>query len=403
MKDPKGKNLYAVRDARHIITRSGKEAMSLGAIAVIPRPDRRPNTLAKDVLRAIGKTGRRRELVAEGNSPMATACAWLDASDTQDLLIYDADWLDDRDIQSISELSEATRVWLLFDGEPNADLIRTLCVSSDVVSPSSLEYLVKQQRHRHVEHWRDFPRVPLACAITFRGRCVPLFDSIELGRIDSLLEAGASAALDLFRRDEVTTANLTQLVLAPKHPVWPALCYLRGAQLATLLRGCRLEVDTDAWLEFKYSRPDLTPSVREALLAQSDPRDAVLLTIAAISNANAADIAALNFDSVEEDRAAVFIGGQSFEVPEDLQPAFTAFFTLAHADSLPHDPLFSVRTGRRMTSTRVRELCRGAAFNSAAGGSLEGQRIQMASAAARGLPFIELREMGGVRGSAAAS
>lgn len=368
-------NLMVVPEAGRVISAPEEVPRTLNAIAVIPRPDRSVKTLPEDVMRALGKRKSAGPLKEAGSSPLATACAWLVAEGITDLLIYDSEWLGDRDVHVLLHLAEATRVWLLFDGPANEQLYETFSTSTlQTVSPASLDFWMNREAKPAGEHWRRFPRVPLSSALTFRGQCEKQFDAVELSRIDDLLDVGVEKALEYFRDGVPDPDDLLNLVISPTLPLWPALCQLRGIQLGATWSGHRVEVDLSAWLEFKRNRPELSQAVCENLLEQADPRDAVLLTAAAVSNAHAVEIAELNVGDVDPDFRKLSICGESYAIPEALKPAVQAYVRLRHSESRTFDPLLLDANGNRITVARVRDVCQQAAARAGFEFVIDGRR-----------------------------
>lgn len=355
-------NLMVVPNAGKVISTASEVPRTKSAIALIPRPDRKADTLPKDILRSLGKRKRAGRLSAQGASPLETACAWLVAEDVTDVLIYDADWLDTGDAITVSDLTEASRVWLLYDGPHDDALIARLSDRDpQIVSPASLEFWMRRRPRATAQEWGRFPQVPLASALTFRGSCANQLDAIDLERIDRLLEAGIDHSAEYFKHHDAITPELLDFVISPTLPLWPALCHLRGLQLGAIWSGFRVEVDLDAWLKFKQARPELSPSVCVALREQADPMDTVLLTAAAISGAKASQLVALNVGALNEACTRFEICGDSYVVPSFLRPATRAFMRLRHPESEAFEPLFAGSTGKRITAGRAGDLVHAAA------------------------------------------
>lgn len=388
-------SIYAVADSRPIITGDGSYSMASNAVAIVPRPDRTDETLAKDVLLAMGKRSKARRMDSAGSSMTETATAWIEATSIEHVLIYNAQWLDrGSDFVTVQDLSEVAQVWLLFDESPDMDVVDGLGVADRIVKPTSLEHALRHNPDAVSEYWEDFPEVCSDSAITFRGRCASHFDAVEMERIDALMRDGASFMLNLVRGEEPNSADVARGVVSVELPIWPAVCHLRGAELGALWGGYRLEVDFDAWFEFRRARPDLCATVKEVLVAEPDPRNAVLLTSVLVCNAAMSAVVALNVDAIAPDCESIEMRGARHYIPPELRPLFKVYMTLTHRNSAPSDPLFIGQTGARLRASRARSLCDQISIRASAGRFAElGESVAVFSGA--DLKFINLRRLEG--------
>ena len=296
------------------------------SLAVVPRTDRCDEYLASCVLRGMGKSPAAGKFPEDGRTAMATACSWLVAEGINDLVILNADWLEDEDVLPVSDLSEASRVWLLTD-DPGTDELadRFGTLAPRQASTKSLDFWLQSDMDHPDEFLEAFPRVPLADPLTFRGRCARVFDAVEMVRIDALMRHGAADAMEILRSPGSEFNQRGQRCrFSPVLPMWPAICNLRGAQLGALMASYRLEVSIDDWIAHRVGLPTIGATAQAGLNARPDPQGSVVLATAALTGADANTLSDLDVGAISAHRDAVRVNGTSYRIPQALRSHFVA-------------------------------------------------------------------------------
>lgn len=366
------------------------------SLTVVPPPDRGEEYLARCVLRGIGKSPAAGKFSDAGRTSMATACSWLIAEGIEDLVILNADWLEDEDVLPVSDLSEAARVWLLTDLPDTHELVERFGkLNPHSASTESLDFWLQADMEKPEDLWHAFPRVPLADPLTFRGRCAQVFDKVEMVRIDALMRHGAADAMDILRKPGPDSMReIGDVIFTPVLPVWPAICNLRGAQLGALLSKHRLEISIDDWMAHRSELPTLGATAQAALSARPDPQASLLLAIASITGADPETLSRLDLKAISKHRDVVEVDGTRYRIPRALRSHAVAHLELRRREAGPHDALFVTPERDRQSKDELAAAFHAIAISTACGGEFgkESANQLASSKSLRTTPRLEPRE-----------
>lgn len=360
-------------------------------VCVLPTPDGDAKSLEEDILRSIGKRGRRPRLRTSRASQLSLR-TWLFAEGIADIFVGGADHLTGEQLDFLDETSHDCRIWLLFERLVPAYVSHHWSqLETATAKPQSLSEFQRKTPVDGGIDWSDFPSLPLHREILFRGRCKRLFDDVSMTRIDLALVAGANHARGELRRSSATAEEVARPGLDPTVPTWPALAMLRGCQLGALSSGHVLDFNVRNWLQVRRAVGEFDAVQVAALRESVDPTASSLAVLHVSTAAPAATLANLLLEDLNHDASSVRVQDSIYAVPDPIRATLRARRRIS--EEAGTSALFSEDDGTTLDHLRAQKLLVAelkrlglpSSTESVLGGSRRGRRDTFLS------PLIELK------------
>lgn len=368
---------------------------SADRVCVLPSPGGDEQSLTADILRAIGKRGRRPRF-RPSSSANPSLRTWLLAEGIAEILVGAGDHLTTEQLDLLDETSHDCRVWLLFEAKVPAFVSnRWSQLDTAIAKPQSASRFQREEPGAETPDWTDFPALPLHREILFRGRCKRLFDDVEMTRIDKAISAGADHARGILRRRSASAEEVAEPGIDPTIPTWPALALLRGCQLGALSSGHVLEFDVRSWLQTRRAIGEFDETSAAALREPLNPTPGALAVLHVSTAAPAATLVGLSASALNDDASTVRVHDSVYAVSDLVRSPLRAQKRLSEeAGKLALFPGEKTETldhlrAQKMLVAELRRLGLPSATESVVGGSRRKKRDAYLSP----LIGLQLREL----------
>lgn len=309
------------------------QAPRIGHVAVLADAESDAEFLSADILLSLGKSTSRGRLPTLGEQGIEAARIWLGSEEIGNLFVGGAERLDASQLTALDDLSETSRIWLLFTGSVTDCAKRELAFTKHgTIGNNSLRRWLDGKVVPEEPDWTDFPALPMTGPLTFRATCQEILDPIEMARVDDAILTGVTGSRYVLDENdgEVTAERVARDGLDASVPPWPALAMLRGAQLGALSMGWALRFDTSAWFQITGSVPALDENTLRAIRETVDPRDGALVIVHSCTAASPSKLLELTFGDVATDRESIFIDDREYEIPRSARGVFKAHCERIH-------------------------------------------------------------------------
>lgn len=364
-------------------------------ICVLPSPNGDAQSLTADILRAIGKRGRRSRF-RPSRSANPSLRTWLLAEGIAEILVGAGDHLTTEQLDLLDETSHDCRVWLLFEAKVPAFVSnRWSQLETAIAKPQSASRFQREEPDAESADWTDFPALPLHREILFRGRCKRLFDDVEMTRIDKTISAGADHARGILRRGSASAEEVAEPGLDPTIPTWPALALLRGCQLGALSSGHVLDFNVRSWLQARRAIGEFDEVSAAALRESVNPTPGALAVLHISTAAPVATLVSLSISALNSDSSTVRVHDSVYAVSDSVRSPLRAQKRLSEEAGkvalFPGDKTETLDQLRaqKMLVAELRRLGLPSATESVVGGS----RRRMLDTYLSPLIELELREL----------
>jgi len=368
-----------------------------GRITVRITPPATQRSVARDVLRSLGKRFSMPESPAQLADAWSLAAIWLDAEHVRDVFVLRAHLLDEQaTLQLLAACDTAHALpWLIIAGTEAPPALMELLdqvllnpfhepgIASRVRSfeQTAGEEGAPRPRPR-ARRDRPWPPLPDDEFWSFRASCADLLDDEDFRRLDAEMFTGRMIALEwIERRTEQTRCHLAindihgllAGIYASATSAPQALARLRGAQIALFLCGALVYIPAAALTAAAAANPaPLDRAATELLRAFSATRLAAAGVLSLASAQPARRLLTVNLQSVSHDAEEVSLDGRSYPIAFHARAMLRAHvLARAREGAKPDDALFADPHDRRERISVnalhgvIARLCRttGLAFN----------------------------------------
>lgn len=356
MKSSKVKGLRVVENLGHAHRVKLPKSPVRTAVCVVPLPGGDATTLAADVLNALDRRSWSKAISAQKEDPEMRAALWLRTAEIQNLIIVNADWMNDSQWRYAARLGEVCAVWTLF-----ADTARHHISAEFEYETATADQLATCETLR-VERpsaaldaeWGSFPDPPECGPLEFRAACESLLTGQQLKLVDDAMSVGGSIAMQAISGGGDETVVNAQLRLLGDNR-WSSLAIARGAQLAALNQGWRLNLDLPSW-EASYSG-SASFSTQDVKMLSSiyDPYVAGMYVVMRATDLGPIDLQRLSCGDLSIDGNRVTVGGRGLSLPIELMQIVKALEIEQAEGRDQAEPLFRTRNGKAMRPSGIRQ------------------------------------------------
>jgi hypothetical protein len=313
---------------------------------------RRIHTLAGDTLAALGK---RRDLSGKGRNQsedVAHAVAWLQAYDTSDLVVTEAQRLHPLILRNLCSLAENanTNLWLLHAPPRSDAFMRILAHRATETHVVAMVPAAVPAAKRAPAAPDRLPAVPDADFTTFRATYLRELPSAVAANVDARFRRTLRTCDEALARDGATPASVAGLVhdLLNPAPADPELTVdIRALQVAAWHHDLYVKVDLPRLLH-NEERPRMAPHVSDdAMTAYRQPYRAITVALTRAGHA-LQDLTAITLADAAACDGSVLCAGICTQLSDTAARAVAAQRYLRHAAGALDDDVLLPHTSKAL-------------------------------------------------------
>lgn len=295
-----------------------------GRVVTRPAPQRTDRTLARDVLRALGKRLTLRGAPAAQRDLWPHAELWLQAEQVRELYVLRAHRLTPDAVRPLLRIADrlGLDLWLFAAADrPPAGIDPGCCTITTFAEQQAASM---PRPRRRPEHTRPWPALPAEEFFTFRASALVALEEADARRIDAELFVGRMIAQEIISRhdrdrralDTRSVEGLLAGVLTTAAEPEQALCRIRGAQTALFMAGAYVQAPADAIRAAMAARPGPLDSHAASLLRSfTDPQSAAVGVLSLTSDAPACLLRDLDVADIDDDGSTFELHGRRYPAP----------------------------------------------------------------------------------------